>query len=193
MTDLLIILALILLNGVFAMTELAIASSKRLRLQDMAGKGSAGARVAIELGDNPSGFLSTVQIGITLISIFNGAFGEAALVEKLAPQLSAIPAVAPYARQGALGVVIVGITFASILFGELIPKRIAMQYPETIATMMSRPLHALSRLMAPFVKLLSLITELVMRLAAHARAARRCPHAARDQRHAQGRHRCRRA
>ncbi len=164
MSNILIILALILLNGVFAMAELSIASARRLRLEEAAQQGRQGARVALELADNPSGFLSTVQVGITLISIFNGAFGEASLTELLAPQLAAVPLLAPYARPLALGIVIVGITFVSILLGELVPKRIAMQYPEAAAMLVARPLHALSRIMSPFVKLLAATTELILRL-----------------------------
>lgn len=164
MTDVFIIFALILLNGVFAMAELSIASAKRLRLEESSRAGNAGARVALQLADEPSAFLSTVQVGITLISIFNGAFGEASLVARLAPQLAAIGPLAPYARPLALGIVIVGITFMSIIFGELVPKRIAMQHPETAAALLARPLQRLSRLMAPFVKVLSLTTELIMRV-----------------------------
>lgn len=164
MTDLLIILALILLNGVFAMSELAIASAKRLRLEEAAQGGSAGARAALALADEPSAFLSTVQVGITLISIFNGAFGEASLTDRLAPLLAGVTPLAPYARVLALGIVIVGITFASIILGELVPKRIAMQHPEQVAALVARPLQTLSRLMAPFVKVLSLTTELIVRL-----------------------------
>ena len=164
MTDVLIIFALILLNGVFSMSELALASAKRLRLQEMAGKGRSGAQVAIDLADNPSGFLSTVQVGITLISIFNGAFGEASLVERLAPELATVDLIAPYARQTALGIVIIGITFFSIILGELVPKRIAMLHPEGVASLVSRPLKRLSWLLAPFVMTLSLVTELILRL-----------------------------
>lgn len=164
MIDVLIILVLILLNGVFAMAELAIASSKRLRLQEQAGQGSDGARVALELADNPSSFLSTVQVGITLIGIFNGAFGEASLAGRLAHWLATFAPLAPYARGAALGVVIVGITLASIVFGELVPKSIAMQHPETVATLLARPLRALSRLMSPVVRLLAWINDLVIRL-----------------------------
>ena len=164
MSDILIIFALILLNGVFSMSELALASAKQLRLQEMAGKGRQGAQVAIDLAQDPSAFLSTVQVGITLISIFNGAFGEASLVERLTPQLAAVPAVAPYARQLALGIVIVDITFFSIILGELVPKRVAMQHPEGVAAMVARPLKRLSWLMAPFVKTLSVVTELILRL-----------------------------
>ncbi|MES2900742.1 MAG: hemolysin family protein [Pseudomonadota bacterium] len=164
MSDILIILALILLNGIFAMAELALASARRLRLEEASQQGKQGARVALALADEPSSFLSTVQVGITLISIFNGAFGEASLTERLAPQLATVPLLAPYARSLALAIVIVSITFVSIVLGELVPKRIAMVYPEAAAMLVARPLQALSRLMSPFVKLLAATTELIVRL-----------------------------
>lgn len=162
--DILIILGLILLNGVFAMSELAIVSSKRIRLEKLSENGSRGARAALQLADSPSRFLSTVQVGITLIGIFNGAFGEASLVERLTPSVATVPLVADYAREIALAIVVVGITFASIILGELVPKRIAMQYPETVATLISVPMQWLSRIMGPFVKILSVATEFIMRL-----------------------------
>ena len=164
MTDILIILFLILLNGVFAMSELALVSAKRMRLEKAAGEGSRGARAALDLADEPSHFLSTVQVGITLISIFNGAFGEASLVAELTPRFKEIPQLAPYAYQAALGLVVVCITFASIILGELVPKRIAMQYPEAMATLIAPPLRVLSTIMSPFVKILSLATEAIVRL-----------------------------
>jgi putative hemolysin len=164
MSDILIILLLILLNGVFAMSELALVSAKRMRLEKQAQEGSRGARTALSLADEPSNFLSTVQVGITLISIFNGAFGEASLVERLLPWFRGMPVTAAYAYQLALGVVVVCITFASIILGELVPKRIAMQYPEAMATWIAPPLRALSVAMAPFVKILSLTTEAIVRL-----------------------------
>ena len=164
MTDLLVIFALILLNGVLAMAELAIASARRLRLEELAGQGSSGAAVALELADDPSAFLSTIQIGITLISILNGAFGEASLAARITPQVAVIAPLAPYARSIALALVIAGITLASILFGELVPKRIAMHAPETVAALLARPLRRLARLMAPLVKLLALTTDLIVRL-----------------------------
>lgn len=164
MVDVLIILILILLNGVFAMSELALASAKRLRLEEAARGGSAGAEAALALAAEPSAFLSTVQVGITLISIFNGAFGQSSLAARLAPFIATVPALAPYAQVLALGVVIVAITFASLLLGELVPKRIAMQYPEAAAMLAARPLRQLGRVMAPFVKLLSLCTDGIVRL-----------------------------
>ncbi|QYF94388.1 hemolysin family protein [Massilia sp. PAMC28688] len=164
MSDVLIILLLILLNGLFAMTELALASARRLRLEEAARGGSTGAAAALALAANPSTFLSTVQVGITLISIFNGAFGQSSLAARLAPWLATVPVLGPYAPAVALGVVIVAITFVSLLLGELVPKRIAMQYPETAAMIAARPLRLLSRVMAPFVTLLSLCTEAIVRL-----------------------------
>lgn len=159
-----IILGLILLNGVFAMSELAVVSSKRIRLEKLSENGSRGARAALHLADNPSSFLSTVQVGITLIGIFNGAFGEASLVARLTPQIESLALFAEYAREVALAIVVVGITFASIVLGELVPKRIAMQYPETVATMIATPMQWLSHIVSPFVKILSVATEALMRL-----------------------------
>jgi putative hemolysin len=165
MADIIIILALILLNGVFSMSELAVVSAKRIRLEKMASDGSAGAGTAISLADDPSRFLSTVQVGITLISIFNGAFGEASLTARLTPQLTGLGIPEDYARPAALSVVVVAITFASIVLGELVPKRIAIQHPEFMASLVARPMHALSRLMHPFVRLLAVTTDFIMRLA----------------------------
>ncbi len=109
-------------------------------------------------------FLSTVQVGITVISIFNGAFGEASLVAQLKPIFETVPAIAPYAYQAALGLVVVCITIASIILGELVPKRIAMAYPEAMATFVAPPLRVLSTIMSPFVKILALTTEAIVRL-----------------------------
>lgn len=162
--DILIILGLILINGIFAMSELAVVSSKRMRLEKLSENGSRGARAALHLADSPSRFLSTVQVGITLIGIFNGAFGEASLVERLAPTIATVPMLAEYAREIALGVVVLGITFASIVLGELVPKRIAMQHPEAVATLIATPMQLLSRFMGPFVQVLSVTTEFLLRL-----------------------------
>ncbi|RZJ85520.1 MAG: HlyC/CorC family transporter [Massilia sp.] len=164
MTDILIISFLILMNGVFAMSELALVSAKRMRLERRAEEGSRGARAALELADDPSHFLSTVQVGITLIGIFNGAFGEASLVSHLTPELQTVPLLAPYAREIALGLVVIFITIASIIFGELVPKRIAMAFPDATATLIAQPLRLLSVLMAPFVKFLSLATNAIVRV-----------------------------
>lgn len=164
MADIIIILALVLLNGIFSLAELAIISSRRLRLERMALEGNAGAGTAIRLSDDPSRFLSTVQVGITLIGIFNGAFGEASLVARLTPLLSDAGLPAAYARPVSLAIVVVAITFVSIVLGELVPKRIAILYPEQLAALMAGPLQNMSRLMHPFVRLLAVTTDFIMRL-----------------------------
>ena len=164
MTDIIIIIVLILLNGVFSMSELAVVSAKRLRLEKMSTDGSGGAKTAIALADDPSRFLSTVQVGITLISIFNGAFGEASLTARLTPMLASHGVPEAWARPSALAVVVVSITFLSIVLGELVPKRIAILYPEFMAAIVARPMHQLSRLMYPFVRLLGMTTDFIMRL-----------------------------
>jgi putative hemolysin len=164
MADVLIILALILLNGALSMSELAIVSARRMRLEKLAADGSSGARVALHLAEEPSRFLSTVQVGITLISIFNGAFGEASLAARLGTRLAAAGIETQYAHELALAIVVVLITLATILFGELVPKRIAFQYPETMAIWAARPLNGLSWLMSPFVRLLALATDFIAHL-----------------------------
>jgi putative hemolysin len=164
MTDILIILGLILLNGVFAMSEIAIVTSKRIRLQSLSETGSRGAKAALDLAESPSSFLSTIQVGITLIGIFNGAFGEASLVSRLTPELASLPMVGAYAREIALGIVVAGITFFSLILGELLPKRIAMQFPEAVASMIAAPMQWLSRLMGPFVRILAITTDFLLRI-----------------------------
>jgi len=146
------------------MSEIAVVSSKRIRLQKLSENGSRGAKAALELSDSPSRFLSTIQVGITLIGIFNGAFGEASLVTKLAPEIATLPLVGNYAREIALGFVVVGITFGSLILGELVPKRIAMQHPEAVASMIAAPMQLLSQLMGPFVKILTVTTEFMLRM-----------------------------
>ncbi len=112
----------------------------------------------------PSRFLSTIQVGITLIGIFNGAYGEASLVAQLEPQIAGLPLVGEYAREIALGIVVLAITFSSLIFGELVPKRIAMQYPESVASLIAKPMQWLSRMMGPFVKILTLTTDFILKL-----------------------------
>ncbi len=162
--EILILLGLFLANGVFAMSEIALVSSRRVRLERMAETGSRGARAALALAAHPGRFLSTIQVGITLIGIFSGAFGEATLVERLAPAMADWPVVGPYAETVALAVVVLGITYGSLILGELVPKRLALHMPEAIASRIALPMHVLSRVMSPFVKLLTFSTEAVLRL-----------------------------
>jgi putative hemolysin len=159
-----ILLVLFLANGLFAMSEIALVSSRRVRLAQLADQGSRGARAALQLADHPGRFLSTIQVGITLIGIFSGAFGEATLVEDLAPVIASWPVVGAYATEIALAVVVVGITYGSLILGELVPKRLALHAPEAIASRMARPMQLLSRVMSPFVKVLTMSTEGLLRL-----------------------------
>ena len=153
--DIVLILALIALNGVFAMSELAIVSSREARLKALAKSGSVGAKVALGLASDPSRFLSTVQIGITLISILAGAYSGASLGGPLAERLVAYAGMeAETAQTVGFTIVIVITTFLSLIIGELVPKQFALRSPEKIATLVSRPMVLLSRVTAPFVWLL---------------------------------------
>lgn len=163
--DLLIVLLLILLNGLFAMAEMAIVSSRRARLKHAADNGDRGARAALALAEHPSRFLSTVQIGITLIGVLAGAFGGATISDSFAAWITqTFPAIDHYANAIAIGTVVVTITFLSLILGELVPKRLALSRPEAIATSLARGMTLLSRLAKPAVWFLSSVTELVLRL-----------------------------
>lgn len=163
LTEILIIAALLLVNGVFAMSEIAVVTSRRARLERNATDGSRAARAALELADEPTRFLSTVQIGITLIGVLAGAFGGATIADELDARLEVIPGLAPYSEAIGLAVVVAGISFFSLVFGELVPKRIAMQAPERIAAIVAIPMQALARLAAPLVWLLTTTTRAVLR------------------------------
>jgi putative hemolysin len=164
MIGVLIILILILVNGVFAMSEIALVSARRMRLQQQAEQGDAAAAAALLLVDNPSRSLSTIQIGITLIGIFMGAFGEASIVTHLTPIFESIGLSAQTAKAMAMFLVVVGITFFSLIFGELVPKRIAMNHAEGIALFVARPMTLLSKIVGPFVWVLSLVTDLTLKV-----------------------------
>lgn len=159
-----IIILLVLLNGVFSGSELAIVSSRRSRLSALERGGSAGARAALALVDDPQRFLPTVQVGITLIGVVAGTFGGARLSATLGPVLDRIPGVAPYGTEAALILVVVLITYLSLILGELVPKQIALRNPERLAVAVARPMLALSRFSAPVVWLLSTSSALVLRL-----------------------------
>lgn len=158
------ILLLILCNGIFAMSEMAIVSARKVRLQQLANQGNVKARTALRLADSPNQFLSTVQIGITLIGTLAGAFGGATLAEKLAALLRQIPMLAAHAQAIALVVVVVSITYLSLVLGELVPKRLALSNPEQVATGVASQMRLLARIAAPVVHLLSYSTDLVLRL-----------------------------
>ncbi|HSJ06104.1 MAG TPA: hemolysin family protein [Longimicrobiales bacterium] len=162
--EFLIILLLIVVNGVFAMSEIAVVSSRKSRLQRRADQGDRRARRALELANDPNRFLSTVQIGITAVGVFAGAFGGATLAQQLAGVLAGVPALARYAQAIGIGVVVVAITFATLVIGELVPKRIALTRPERIAARTAGLMHRLSRIATPLVKLLGWATEAVLRM-----------------------------
>jgi putative hemolysin len=162
--ELIVVVLLIVLNGFFAMSELAVVSARRARLQQMADEGNRGARAAVRLVEDPSKFLSTVQVGITLIGILAGAYGGATLAEYLAVELREIPAIAPYADGVSFAVVVVAITYLSLIIGELVPKRIALVNAERIASFVARPMGVIATIGAPLVWLLGVSTNLVLRL-----------------------------
>ncbi len=162
--DVLILVALILLNGLFAMSEIALVTAKRSRLQKLAEEGDSPAALAIKLGAEPTRFLSTVQIGITAIGILNGIAGEAVFAEPLAKWLMTKGLEADTSSWVSTTLVVVIITYLTIVLGELVPKRIGQSNAETIARLMAPPVALLALLSKPFVTLLALSTETVLRL-----------------------------
>ncbi|MBW3623831.1 MAG: hemolysin family protein [Armatimonadetes bacterium] len=162
--ELVVIFLLLVANGVFALSEIAIISARKARLQQRAEQGDAGARAALDLAGEPGRFLSAVQIGITLVGIFTGAFGGATLTEKLSAQLKEVAFLAPYRDSLSLGIVVLGITYFSLVIGELAPKRLALTNPEGFAIRMARPMQVLSRITSPIVYLLDASTAFLMRL-----------------------------
>jgi len=163
--DVALLLFLIFLNSLFAMSEMALTASRKARLQVMVEAGDSGASHAMALHDDPTKFLSVVQIGITSISVLNGIVGDAAFSAPFARWLHATFGIVDRASEiSATGMVVVTITFLSIVFGELVPKRLGLMYPETIARFASRPMEWLSLIVRPFVKLLSWCTEATLKL-----------------------------
>ena len=164
MTAFAIIFALILINGFFAMSELAILSSRKLRLKSLARKGSTGAKAALALSAAPTRFLSTVQIGITLVGIIAGAFGEATIARSIQGWLEHFPFLVRWSEEISFFLMVIVIGYLTLVLGELIPKRIALVSPERTASFLALPMQALSVVAAPFVHLLSFSTDSVLRL-----------------------------
>jgi putative hemolysin len=161
--EILIILLLIVANGVLAMSEIAIVSSRKSRLEERANRGDARARAALDLANAPNEFLSAVQIGITLVGILAGAFGGATIADTLAAELERVPALAPYSHAVAVGAVVVCITFLTLVIGELTPKRLALSNPERIASAVAVPMRWLTKITSPVVHLLTFSTDLSLR------------------------------
>lgn len=164
MTELAIILALLAMNGAFAMAEIALISARKGRLQKMAESGNRGAHLALKMGENPERFLSTVQVGITLVSVLNGAYGGASLSPYVKPVFEAVPGLSPHADKLAFAVVVVFISYLSLIIGELVPKGLALRYPEAVASTMARPMDVVATVTKPLVWFLELSTRIVMGL-----------------------------
>jgi putative hemolysin len=159
-----ILFALICLNGVFAMSEIALVTARKARLQKLIDEGDSGAAAAVKLGEDPTRFLSTIQIGITSIGVLNGIVGEAALAAPMAMWLVSLGVPDASASIIATGIVVLTITYFSIVVGELVPKRIGQSYPETFARLVARPINFLALATKPFVILLSASTRALLRL-----------------------------
>jgi putative hemolysin len=162
--ELAIIFFLIVINGVFAMSELALVSVRRARLSVLERKGVAGARAALTLAEDPQRFLPTVQVGVTLVSVIAGTVGGARLAAQLQPVLARLPYMAHAAEGVSLTIVVLGITYATMVLGELVPKQLALRRPELVAIQLARPVAFLARIMSPMVWLLGLSSQLVLRL-----------------------------
>jgi putative hemolysin len=160
--ELFVVLALTLLNGFFSMSEMAVVSARRARLEAMAEAGNPGAARAADLSKDPSRFLSSVQMGITLIGIASGAFGTATLGQKLADFLGTFPFLGTYAEPIAYAIVVILITFLSLVLGELVPKRIALAYPEAVASRVAKPLAIIGDVGRPIVNLLGFSSALIL-------------------------------
>ena len=162
--ELIIIIFLVLLNGIFSMSEMSLVSSRKFKLENAGKKGSSGAKKALELSEHPTKFLSTVQIGITLIGILLGVYSGENLTNDFQGFLSRFALTEPYSKSLATAGIVLFITYLSILLGELLPKRIAMTYPETVITMVAKPMDILSKITSPFVWLLSTSNNLILKL-----------------------------
>jgi len=159
-----LVMLLVLINGLFSMSEFAVLAARKARLRQRADDGDRRAQKAIELAEKPSHFLSTVQVGITLVGTLASAVGGTAVADPLALALKGIPWLAPYAETVALALVVIVITYVTLVFGELVPKRVALSRPEAIARGVAGPMRALATLASPLVRLLSRSTDVVVRL-----------------------------
>lgn len=164
LAEFLVILVLLLANGVFAMIEIAVVSARKARLRKLADEGDSRARAALELAESPTRFLATVQVGITVVTVMAAAFGGATLSKALGRALQTVPSLAPYGDAIGLAVVGIGISYLSLIVGELVPKRLALNNPEGIARAWARPMTRFSALAGPLVRLIGFSTDIVLRL-----------------------------
>ena len=163
-TEIIIIIAIILVNAIFVLSEMSVASSRKARLQQRINEGDKRANTVLELIENPNLFLATVQIGITLVGVFVGAVGGARFAPPLSRLLAGVPALSAYAESLALAIVVIAIACVSIVLGELVPKRIALHNPERIAAILAGPMSVVSKIFKPFVWLLGRITDFILKL-----------------------------
>jgi len=162
--EIIVVLLLVLLNGFLAMSELAIVSSRRPRLERLAADGHTGARAALQLADDPARFLATIQVGLTSIGILAGAFSGATLAHRLDVWLDLFPSLSPYSKPVAIAMVVISVTYLSLVVGELAPKQIALKNPEAIALRVARPLAWFTQVAAPLVWLLNISTVSILGL-----------------------------
>src|SRR5690606_15163989 len=162
--EIVIIFFLIILNGVFSMSEIALISARKNRLETAAKKGNTSAQTALDLANSPNKFLSTVQIGITLIGILTGIYSGDKVTDDVESFVLQFEVLAPYAKNIAVGIVVVILTFFSLVLGELLPKRIGLTYPESIAKMVAVPMRFISIVTAPFIWLLTVSTDFLMKI-----------------------------
>jgi len=151
-------------NGLFAMSEMAVVASRKARLQQWANEGNSRAQIALNLAQSPNRFLSTIQVGITLIGILAGAFGGTTVARSLEVYVKGIPYLGQYSQAISLGAVVLGLTYLSIVIGELVPKRLALNNPERIASFMALPLRWLSDATHPLVQVLTISSEWILKL-----------------------------
>jgi putative hemolysin len=162
--EIIVVLLLVGFNGFLAMSELAIISSRRARLERLAADGSADARAAIALADDPGRLLAALQVGLTSIAVLAGSFSGVTIAQRLDDWLDLFPAVAPYAKPAAVAIVVIAVTYVSLVIGELAPKQIALKHPEAIAVWVARPLVSFTRMVGPLVWLLNASTKLILGL-----------------------------
>lgn len=162
--EILLILLLTVANGIFSGSEIAVVSARKVRLEQLADRGNRKAQIALKLANAPNDFLSTVQIGITLIGILSGAVGGATIAQRLKPVFESIPTLQPYSEGISVVMVVTILTYLSLVIGELVPKRISLNNPEQIACMVAPPMRLLSRLTAPLVHILGVSTDALLNL-----------------------------
>jgi putative hemolysin len=162
--EVIIIIALILLNGIFSMSEMSLVSARKFKLESAKKKGSKGAKTALELSENPTRFLSTVQIGITLIGILLGVYSGENMTKDVEQYLAHFELLSPYAHNLAVVIIVIGVTYLSIVLGELLPKRLGLTFPEPIAIFLAKPMKVISVITSPFVWLLTISNDILIKI-----------------------------